>query len=101
MLCVGSLDTLTLVQHHNDSKTHVYLFIFSSYNNIDAVSFSSAYFGQGIVPIALDDVSCTGSESQLLSCSYDSNTVDCSHSEDAGARCQTGMSTHYIYSLSS
>jgi hypothetical protein len=63
------------------------------YSNSDAGYFTQAYFGQGIVPILLDDVSCTGSESQLLSCSYDSNTGDCSHSEDAGVRCQAAC-TH-------
>ena len=42
----------------------------------------------------LDDVNCLGSESQLISCSYDSHTADCSHAEDAGVRCQTG-DTHY------
>ena len=57
---------------------------------IDATAFSNAYFGQGSLPILLDDVSCLGSESQLLDCSYDSNTGDCSHSEDAGVSCQTG-----------
>jgi receptor-type tyrosine-protein phosphatase Q len=63
------------------------------FSNSDATYFYSAYFGQGIVPIKLDDVACTGSESQLISCSYDSNTGDCSHSEDAGVRCQTAC-TH-------
>ena len=57
---------------------------------LDATAFSNAYFGQGIIPILLDDVSCSGSETQLISCSYDSNTADCSHSDDAGVRCLTG-----------
>ena len=53
-------------------------------------SIMHSYFGQGIVPIKLDKVACSGSESQLLICSYDSNTADCSHHEDAGVRCQEG-----------
>ena len=54
---------------------------------IDAVARINAYYGQGTGPILLDDVSCTGTESRLISCTYDSNTADCSHSEDAGVRC--------------
>ena len=56
----------------------------------DATPFDNAHFGEGVVPIKLDDVACSGSESQLLTCSYDSNTADCSHHEDAGVRCQEG-----------
>ena len=54
----------------------------------DAVAFSNAKFGSGIGSIYLDDVQCSGSETSLLSCTYDSNTADCSHSSDAGVRCQ-------------
>jgi len=36
----------------------------------------------------MDDVSCIGSERALINCSYDRSTVDCSHYEDAGVRCQ-------------
>ena len=59
------------------------------YNPLDAVSFSNAHFGTGAGLIHLDDVDCTGSESNLLDCSYSSN-VHCTygHSEDAGVRCQ-------------
>jgi len=52
------------------------------------VAFSSAYFGRGTGPILLDDVACTGYESRLTSCRYDSFTYDCQHYEDAGVRCQ-------------
>ena len=57
----------------------------------DATAYSSAYFGQGIIPILLDDVGCSGSEVRLIDCPYDSVTSDCSHSEDAGVRCTTGQ----------
>ena len=54
-----------------------------------AVAFSSAHFGAGIGPIYLDDVDCTGSESNLIECSRSSNvTCTSGHSQDAGVRCQ-------------
>ena len=53
-----------------------------------AVAYTYAYFGQGTGPILLDDVACSGSESRLINCRYDSNTYDCRHYKDAGVRCQ-------------
>ena len=49
----------------------------------------SSRFGSGASTqnILLDDVACRGSESQLIDCSYDGNTADCSHSEDVGIVC--------------
>ena len=55
----------------------------------DAVAFSNAHFGAGIGTIHLDNVGCTGIETNLIDCPR-STTVICSggHSEDAGVRCQ-------------
>ena len=55
----------------------------------DAVAFSSAHFGAGTGTIYLDNVGCTGSETNLTDCSR-SSTVSCTygHMEDAGVRCQ-------------
>ena len=64
--------------------------------NTDAIAFSDAKFGQGIGDIHLDDVHCSGSETSLLNCPYDSYTADCSHSEDAGVRCQ---GAYWLYFL--
>ena len=48
-----------------------------------------AAFGRGVCSVFLDDVSCEGSESTLLSCSHNEiGCHDCGHSEDAGVRCQ-------------
>ena len=53
---------------------------------------SSAYFGVGTGEIWLDDVFCTGSESELLDCSHDDIGVDdCDHSEDASVRCSSKL----------
>ena len=68
------------------SKTVVTCSFF--YHHSGAVAYSSAYFGQGTVPILLDDVACYGYESRLTSCRYDPFTYDCGHYEDAGVRCQ-------------
>ena len=52
--------------------------------------YSNAYFGQGSGPILLDDVTCTGFELTLASCSHlgIGITRSCSHSEDVGVRCR-------------
>ena len=53
----------------------------------------NAFFGQGTGQIALVNVLCAGTEARLADCSVGSTTF-CSHSEDAGVRCQaqTGVS---------
>ena len=53
------------------------------------MAFSGAHFGAGVGPIHLDNVVCSGNESNLTDCQ--SNIfVSCysGHSEDAGLRCQ-------------
>ena len=57
----------------------------------DVEAISNIYFGEPQLPIFLDNVTCTGSESGLVDCPYDSNTSDCSHSQDAGTRCHPSM----------
>ena len=49
--------------------------------------YSSRFPPNHAIPIIMDNVACTGSETQLVNCSYDSNTLEDSHFEDAGVRC--------------
>ncbi|XP_071842198.1 uncharacterized protein [Apostichopus japonicus] len=48
---------------------------------------TAAAFGEGTGEIHLDDVVCSGDETELLSCSY-SSIDNCNHREDAGVICQ-------------
>ena len=53
-----------------------------------AIAVFQAAFGQGIGPVFLSNVRCTGAESSLLSCSHSGIGVSyCSHYEDAGVVC--------------
>lgn len=53
-----------------------------------AVALSNAAFGQGVDPIWLDEVACSGQEALLTECPRDPFGVnDCSHREDAGVDC--------------
>ena len=63
--------------------------LYCLFPGLDAIAFDEAYFGEGSGTILLDDVICSGTESDLLSCSHNGLRVhDCDHSEDAGVRCE-------------
>lgn len=54
--------------------------------------YSNAHYGQGYGPILMDNVGCSGSETKLVNCPYNSQSVKYdSHLEDVGVHCfQTG-----------
>ena len=55
------------------------------YTGAAATSFAS--FGQGIGPIHLDNVQCTGNEDTLWNCTAIVSNHNCAHFEDAGVTC--------------
>ena len=63
--------------------------MYNIHNSIpDAVPVHNAAFGEGTgLPIAMDNVFCSGLESFLVNCSFDSVTFGDTHSEDAGVEC--------------
>ena len=60
-----------------------------SYIHIDAEAYGQAYFGEGNGDIYIVNFQCNGSENYLEDCPASEVGVhDCTHSEDAGVRCQ-------------
>ena len=56
----------------------------------DAEAYGQAYFGEGQGNIYVGNVQCNGSESYLEDCPASEVGIhDCTHSEDAGVRCQS------------
>ena len=65
---------------------------FCSFLGLDSVAFRNAYFGEGTGSIWLDEVSCYGTESTLVSCSHNGlGSNDCDHYEDAGVYCEGSL----------
>ena len=52
-------------------------------------AFGNAYFGEGNGTIFLDDVQCSPNTASILQCpSNPIGTHNCTHSDDAGVRCE-------------
>ena len=65
----------------------------------DSTAYSNAHFGpDATIIIGLDDVACTAYDSRLIDCPHDSNTSDCSHSDDAGVQC---VPREFVFCLNS
>jgi deleted-in-malignant-brain-tumors protein 1 len=69
----------------------------------DPLVFGSAHFGQGTLPIHLDNVQCTGTEISLPQCKHkEFGSHNCHHGDDVGISCTPGKSLNIInvtYSL--
>jgi deleted-in-malignant-brain-tumors protein 1 len=63
------------------------------YTTSGAAALSQASFGAGSGYIFMDEVICSGRESQLATCPHTSNH-DCSHQEDASVRCSSTRQPH-------
>ena len=59
--------------------------------NVGAIAYISAFFGRGGGPIALSYLQCVGNEERLVDCVSGVGRT-CSHTEDAGVRCQVQTS---------
>ena len=61
---------------------------------------SNALYGQGSGSIILDDVSCTGSETNLVSCGHNGYlTHNCAHTQDAGVVCSSMLRIQHFFIL--
>ena len=66
--------------------------------SLAATAFTNARFGQGSGPIVLDDLRCTGNETDLFDCPGTFNH-NCNHGEDAGVSCATVTNSGAYISL--
>ncbi|XP_060587613.1 deleted in malignant brain tumors 1 protein-like, partial [Ruditapes philippinarum] len=58
------------------------------YQMTNPIVFKSAYYGAGALPIYLDDVNCTGTETSLSQCQHNGwGTHNCDHDKDVGVSC--------------
>lgn len=55
--------------------------------NPDGLPYDSSYFGNGVGPISMSRVQCTGSEQRLINCTYSPSDADDAHNQDAGVKC--------------
>lgn len=79
---------LTYIFH---CPVHTHTSLMMQETNTDNVSLGAvptySGFANGVGPIWLDDVECSGSETRLFSCRSNLNEHNCVHEEDAGVRC--------------
>ena len=54
-------------------------------------AYGEARYGQGTGPIWMDDLKCSGQESNLVECPFNGwNNTNCGHEEDAAVDCEPG-----------
>ena len=62
----------------------------------EAIAYSYAYFGVGIGPVVLSNVSCLGNESSLHQCASTGVSNNCAYTNVAGVRCYAGKMKMYF-----
>ena len=76
----------------------VHNFLSSQLPDAIAINVDSGIFGPGVGLISLDEVSCSGIETNLADCPHNGvGNHDCRHNEDAGVICSqqgSGMVMH-------
>ena len=55
---------------------------------IDAVAVSNSSYGKGSGPMLVNSLQCTGTESTILECALDADTLPCIGSQYAGVQCR-------------
>ena len=86
-------------------KVRIYKYYVTLINILTAAKFitgatarSSAFFGQGVGSIFLDNVRCSGSESRLIDCPANAiGSHNCGHYEDAGVTCLAPGTSTLLY----
>ena len=80
-----NIHTQTIIIYNSLIITLMFVFF---HLHVVALSYNSAFFGAGThLPILIDNLQCLGNESKITDCTFETHTVDCFHSEDAGIKC--------------
>ena len=84
-------------EYHNPSARERY--VISHVIIAGGIAFSNAQYGAGTGPIFLNNVQCTSSKSTLLLCASDPilSVSTCTHSRDAGVRCEGWWLVHCMH----
>lgn len=61
------------------------------------MAFGEAYFGAGSGTIVFQDITCNGTEADLIHCRHTAmGYAHCNHNEDAGVRCGKDNLTNFL-----
>ena len=84
----------------------MYMYICLYYFKVDSIcagSYETSHtFSGSVIPIVMNYVNCSGSEVKLWDCLHFTHSYSgCSHSDDAGVRCQPGayFNAEFMYNM--
>ncbi len=78
--------SITAYMYVNENYVNIYMYKSVVCFAVSTV-FREGFFTSSSSAIYLDDLSCTGFETNLFHCPYDYRVTDCTHAKDAGVRC--------------